>query len=345
MKKVLIIATSRRTRGGITSVIKAHEQGEQWKKYHCKWIEAHIDTNRLAKIAYFFHALCTCVAIFPFYDIIHIHHAGIHRKFVFFLLAKLYGKKVIAHLHACDPDTTLNGPDQWMYRFMYRHSSKVIVLSKEWKEMVHKYTGVFENVEVVYNPCPLVNALPYDQHKKYILYAGTVTIRKGYDILIEAFAKVASKYSGWKVIIAGNGEIEKGEEFAKKLNISDRIQFTGWISGKEKDKIFREAGVFCLSSTAEGFPMGVLDAWAYGVPVITTPVGGITDVAKDGKNLLLCKIRDVSSLAECIDKLLANAEYRNRVSAESFILSKSTFSLGTISTQLDEIYQSLYLRK
>ena len=43
MFKVLVIATSRKTRGGITSVVKAHEKGEQWNDYHCKWIETHID--------------------------------------------------------------------------------------------------------------------------------------------------------------------------------------------------------------------------------------------------------------------------------------------------------------
>ena len=45
MFKVLVIATSRKTRGGITSVVKAHEKGEQWNDYHCKWIETHIDKN------------------------------------------------------------------------------------------------------------------------------------------------------------------------------------------------------------------------------------------------------------------------------------------------------------
>ena len=45
MTKVLVLATSRKTRGGVTSVVKAHEQGEQWKKYHCKWIETHRDNG------------------------------------------------------------------------------------------------------------------------------------------------------------------------------------------------------------------------------------------------------------------------------------------------------------
>ena len=57
MFKVLVIATSRKTRGGITSVVKAHEKGEQWNNYHCKWIETHIDKNGKYKLWYFIKAL------------------------------------------------------------------------------------------------------------------------------------------------------------------------------------------------------------------------------------------------------------------------------------------------
>ena len=48
--KVLVVATSRKTRGGITSVVKAHETSEQWKKFHCKWIETHRDGNNITLI-------------------------------------------------------------------------------------------------------------------------------------------------------------------------------------------------------------------------------------------------------------------------------------------------------
>ena len=54
--KVLVVATSRKTRGGITSVVKAHETGNQWKKYHCKWIETHRDGPSWRKILYFIKA-------------------------------------------------------------------------------------------------------------------------------------------------------------------------------------------------------------------------------------------------------------------------------------------------
>lgn len=75
MTKVLVIATSRKTRGGITSVIKAHETGEQWKKFHCKWIETHRDGNSIRKLYYLFTALIEYILLLPFYDIVHIHVA------------------------------------------------------------------------------------------------------------------------------------------------------------------------------------------------------------------------------------------------------------------------------
>ena len=54
MPKVLVVATSRKTKGGITSVVKAHETGEQWKKFHCKWIETHRDGNSVRKLLFTF---------------------------------------------------------------------------------------------------------------------------------------------------------------------------------------------------------------------------------------------------------------------------------------------------
>lgn len=72
-RKVLVVATSRKTRGGITSVIKAHETGEQWKKYHCKWIETHRDSNKITKIIYAIKGAMLFMLYLPFYSIIHFH--------------------------------------------------------------------------------------------------------------------------------------------------------------------------------------------------------------------------------------------------------------------------------
>lgn len=85
--KVLVVATSRKTRGGITSVVKAHETGEQWKKYHCRWIQTHRDGPAWRKVWYLITALFEYWILLPWYDIVHIHVAttqSARRKKIFF---------------------------------------------------------------------------------------------------------------------------------------------------------------------------------------------------------------------------------------------------------------------
>ena len=95
--KVLVVATSRKTHGGITAVVKAHEKGEQWKRFNCKWIETHIDKNSILKCIYFITAFFKFLFLLPFYSIVHIHFSwpqSARRKFLFFVVAKIFGKKV-----------------------------------------------------------------------------------------------------------------------------------------------------------------------------------------------------------------------------------------------------------
>ena len=87
--------------------------------------------------------------------------------------------------------------------------------------------------------------------------------------------------------------------------------------------------------------MGVLDAWAYGLPVITTPVGGIPDIAKDGTNCLLFNPGDTNKLAEQMDKMMSSDELRKLVASESNELAKGIFSVDKVTERLENIYQNL----
>ncbi|MCM1072111.1 MAG: glycosyltransferase family 4 protein [Bacteroides sp.] len=177
--------------------------------------------------------------------------------------------------------------------------------------------------------------------EKIILYAGTVNERKGYADLIKAFAKIAKRFPGWSVVFAGNGEIEEGVSLSKRLGVEKQIKFAGWVSGEQKDSLFRKASIFCLPSYAEGFPMAVLDAWAYGLPVITTPVGGIPDVAIDGENMLIFSPGDTDKLSEHIEKLITNETLRRKISNASMDFARNKFNIATVNKQLGDIYSSL----
>ena len=344
MSKVLVVATSRMTRGGITSVVKAHEAGAQWSKYHCRWIQTHVDKGFLWKLIYVVWGFAEYFIFLPGADIVHIHVSeppSALRKLIFFRLAKWLGKKVVMHFHSFSPDTTINGPYSSLYRKLFGGADIVVVLSNYWKEVVDEKFHLGDRIKVIYNPCPTITNPQKYEKTKSILYAGTLNQRKGYADLIKAFGRVAPKHLDWKVVLAGNGEVEQARVLAKQLEIENKVEVLGWVNGESKDKAFKQASVFCLPSYAEGFSMAVLDAWAYGLPVVTTPVGGVPDVAIDGDNMLLFNPGDIDTLAEKLDMVMSDEALRGKLSASSAKMALEKFNLNTITAQVAEIYELL----
>lgn len=342
--KVLVVATSRKTRGGITSVVKAHETGAQWKKYHCRWVETHRDGNALRKLWYLLTALVEYVCLLPFYDIVHIHvglRTSVGRKLVFAKIARAFGKKIIVHFH---PATEKHLFDEHKYKIeeLFSYADLLLVLAPQWIRWINQaFPNRHFRMRVLYNPCPNVNR-DFSRKKKNILFAGTLSERKGYNRLLEAFAKIAPKHKDWKLVFAGNGQLEEAKELQRRLGIpASQVEYLGWVSGKDKEAAFQEASIYCLPSWGEGFPMGVLDAWAYGVPVVTTPVGGITDIIANGENGIVYDIYDIEGLAASLSRLMDSQELRKRIvqQADSFV--NGEFNVKNIASQLDDIYSTL----
>lgn len=343
--KVLIVATSHKTRGGITAVIEAHKKGAQWNKFHCKWIETHIDKGFIYKLLYFIKSFILFTTIIPFYDIIHIHTSEVPsaaRKCFFFFIARLWRKKTIIHLHAFSPQTTIKSKFRPIYNYLFNHADKIVLLSEYWKDLVSKEFHLPEGKTIViYNPCTTIISSQSYVPQKQILYAGTLNLRKGYSDMLRAFALIAPKYPDWKIVFAGNGEIENGKLLAQQHNIEQQTIFLGWIDGIQKDKAFKEAMIFCLPSYAEGFPMAVLDAWSYGLPVVTTPVGGIPDIAINRTNLLLFIPGDIQTLANNFVELIENLSLYNTIAEEGKKLSSTKFKIETVNQEIDYLYNSL----
>ena len=280
----------------------------------------------------------------PTSQIIHIHLSepgSAMRKLLYFFPAKLLRKRTLIHFHAFSPDTTIYGKKQWVYRYIFTNADRVIVLSNTWKQAVYNAFRI-DNVEVIYNPCTTTVASTKQYAKqKHILYAGAVNARKGYADMLRAFAKIAGKHKDWNIVFAGNGEIEQGKAIAMDLCIESQCKFLGWVNGEQKDKAFKEASIFCLPSYAEGFPMAVLDAWSYGLPVITTPVGGIPDVAVNNENLLVFSPGDIEALADCMERLIADKELYQKIQKASVDFADKRFSMSEINRQIGDLYKRI----
>ena len=91
-RKVLFLATSRKTRGGIAAVLNAYTKFPFWNEYHVCWIGTHIDRSQYWKWLFAVKALFCYIFCIGFYDLVHIHVGelpSIKRKFIFFKIAKL----------------------------------------------------------------------------------------------------------------------------------------------------------------------------------------------------------------------------------------------------------------
>ena len=180
------------------------------------------------------------------------------------------------------------------------------------------------------------------------MYAGTILKRKGYDILIHAFAKIAKDVPEWKIVFAGNpyyengiNEIEHGKSIAENYGISSQVEWLGWISGERKEEVFNESSIYCLASDGEGFPMGILDAWAYGIPCIMTPVGGIPDIVRDGIEGLLFPVGNVEMLSIQLKSMIIDKELRSNIVKATDVYVNNTFEIHEINRQLRDIYNKI----
>lgn len=342
---ILILATSRKTQGGITSVVKSHETGEQWKQFHCTWIAMHRGGGKKwRKLLYWASGLLRYILLLPFADIVHMHlsHArSIARKKQCMKLAKLFGKKTIIHFHPPGPQVFDNEAWHTSFEYLFTNADKVLVLSDQWKRWLKEYFNIEDNVQVLYNPCPTARRDESIERRKQILFAGRVEERKGVDVLLKAFARIAADCRDWTLVFAGHGELNEAKQLASSLGIDSQVRFLGWVSGTDKDRAFSEASIYCLPSRGEGFPMGVLDAWSYELPCVVTPVGGIPDIVENGKQGVIVPIGDDEALAEALKHLMHDEALRQEIVNNTQVFVNETFEAQHINMQLAEIYKSL----
>lgn len=344
--KTLVLATSRHTQGGISSVVATLEKSDLWRNYGCRWIPTHTDGSKAKKLSSMLKGLAQYIFQLPGTDIVHVHTSfprSVMRKSLFIKLARLTGKKIIVHLHITpDTENALTVTHHNLYNRLFKHADQIIVLHHGAKNIiVDAFPEHEEKINVVYNPSPTTpekSAPEVPVEKKTILYAGILAPPKGYEQLLRAFAKIAQRHPGWRLVMAGTGEVAKAREIAEELGIADRVDFPGWVAGENKHKLFMEAAIFCQPSFKEGFSMAIIEAWAYGLPVVATPVGGTMEAATEGETIITFKPGNIEELAVRLGELMADGDLQKKMGADSIKLINSTFNIKAIESRLKLIY-------
>ncbi|MFU8858238.1 MAG: glycosyltransferase family 4 protein [Deferrisomatales bacterium] len=139
-----------------------------------------------------------------------------------------------------------------------------------------------------------------------LLAVGNLVPEKGFDLLLEAVARLGAEYSDLKVTVAGGGsERARLEAQAERLGLGGRVRFLGPVPHDELPRLYREAGAFVLPSRREGCPNVVLEALASGLPVCATAVGGVLELVDPDRNGVLASASTVAELVEALRSLFS----------------------------------------
>lgn len=229
------------------------------------------------------------------------------------------------HLHGSECDR-LGEPGTWLFTnlslWLMRHVSAVLVLStdevREWRGFCP--SGRFHLVE---NPfVPAASRAPESLQldglggvRATLLFAGRLVAEKGIFELLDALSIVRRKRR-CRLIVAGTGEAE-GEIVRRiqLLGLGEDVSMPGYITGDRLESAYQAADVFVLPSYREGFPMVVMEAMGYGLPIVTTPIRGCADHLAPDENALFVAPRDPEGLACAIERLLDDDALRRRMGA------------------------------
>ncbi|WP_018332413.1 glycosyltransferase family 4 protein [Actinomycetospora chiangmaiensis] len=262
-------------------------------------------------------------------DVVHLHvsqRASVLRKGLLGVVARRAGARVVMHLHGSqflDWFDALPRPARAVVRGLLR-PHRLVVLSETLRTPYRERLGVpAENVVALPNPVewPTEPAPPaVGNGTVTALFLGRFGARKGIYDLVEACARLTlAQRSRLRLVAAGDGEVEQVRGAVARAGVDDVVEVVEWLDRAERDELLRRAQLLVLPSSHEGLPMAVLEAMAFGVAPVVTPVGALPELVADGINGALVPVGDPAALARTLGALLDDDERRLALGARARI--------------------------
>ncbi|MBI5392931.1 glycosyltransferase family 4 protein [Candidatus Woesearchaeota archaeon] len=220
-------------------------------------------------------------------------------------------KPLVAHIHATEFDRTADNPDQIIYDIekegMMR-ADKIIAVSNFTKQkIIDNYEIPADKIAVVHNAVEhksRIHNIHKKSHEKIVLFLGRLTVQKGADYFLYAAEKVLKINPDVLFVITGSGDMESQIiEKAAELNIANKVVFTGFLTGKDVDKMYNLADLYVMPSISEPFGITPLESLSNGTPVLISKQSGVSEVLR---HVLKVDFWDTNQMA---NKILAVLQY------------------------------------
>lgn len=285
-------------------------------------------------------------------DVLHVHYAIPHAY------AAYMAKKMLADQGIFVPIvTTLHGTDITLvgshpfYKsavtFSINHSDCVTAVSENLKIDTRSLFEIKKDIKVIPNfididkyidkPIPCEASLLVEKNEKIITHISNFRPLKRIMDILYVFERVAKEIPA-KLMMVGEGpEKKKAQSYIKKKGLSDKVMFLG--KSNEIDKILCHSDLFILPSEKESFGLSALEAMVNRVPVISTNIGGLPEVNKDGFSGFLHDLGDIDGMTQSALGLLKNPEKLKRFKQQAFE-NAIQFDLKKIVISYEDVYRN-----
>jgi glycosyltransferase involved in cell wall biosynthesis len=236
-------------------------------------------------------------------------------------------------------------------------SKKIIVCSESMKkDVITRFNVPEHKVTVIPNgidPSRLDVAVDVSETRRrynvfwkeqMILFVGRLTPQKGCEYLIRAMQYVLGKYNA-KLVIVGDGP-SRGflEDEARRLGLSGKVIFTGFLPDDEMIKLLKSADVLVVPSVYEPFGIVALEGMAAGTPVVVSDIDGLSEIVKHEVNGIKVFPRDPYSIYWGIDRILSDPSLAESIRRRAREDVEKYFSWSAIAEKTLEVYKDLLVR-
>ncbi len=292
----------------------------------------------------------------PRYDLIHLNPSlclkCFLREAVFIFIAKCFRKKTVVFFRGWEKPFERQVETRWKFLFqhIYRHVDAMIVLADEFEKTLRRWgyigpvyqetTTVDEKLLVGFD----LSARQVDAKVFNVLFLARVEDAKGIYEAVDAVEQ--SNNQGVHFRIGGDGGAKNAlEEYIHQKGYR-LTEVCGYMRGEQKIAAYRQADVFLFPSYhGEGMPNSVLEAMAFGLPVITCPVGGLKDFFEDGKMGFLVPPKDAEAIKHALQKLMVDRNLCLEMSRYNAEYARDRFYSSRVGQRLENIYKDVLLNE